>query len=375
MVDSSIVKRVLELAKKIQQIPAPTFDERERAAFVRQQFSQLGMGDTSTDNLGNVYFRIAGQGEKPPVVVSAHLDTVFPCETDLTLSSIDEKIVGPGIGDNALGVAALFGLLWSLNVISTSSGSKSSLAGDVWLVANVREEGLGNLAGIKAVVDRFSGAGATYIILEGSSLGRIYTRGLGVRRYGISVHTEGGHSWADYGKPSAVHEIADLVVRIKSLVVPSQPRSSLNIGVISGGTSVNTVAAEAKLQLDLRSENSQTLARLADQVEDIVRMADQRGGQAIRVHQEMIGERPAGEISADHPLVKLAISCHTANGISPQLCSGSTDANEPLSRGLPAVCIGLTTGEGTHSIHEYINTKPVSQGLGILTDLVQSVQH
>jgi tripeptide aminopeptidase len=371
--DPSFIDRVLELVVKIQQIPAPTFGENQRAEFIQRHFLEVGMKDVFIDGTGNVYALIRGHGEKPPLVVSAHMDTVFPADTNLAISRTPEKITGAGIGDNSLGLAGLFGLYWALCDTSIMQDQKPFLAGDIWLVANVCEEGLGNLKGMKAVVNRFGGEALAFLVLEGMSLGYIYHRGLGVKRYRITVHTKGGHSWVDFGTPSAIHELADLVVKIKNLDFPIEPRTSFNIGVISGGTSVNTIAAEASLQLDLRSISTQALDMMSDQVEALVDLTNKKGGENIHVGAEVIGERPAGEIPEDHPLVKLAVECHAVNGLKAKLNIGSTDANEPLSRGLPAICLGLTTGGGSHTTAEYIDVKPVGQGLGILVDLVHAV--
>jgi acetylornithine deacetylase/succinyl-diaminopimelate desuccinylase-like protein len=371
--NQSIVERVINLAEEIQQIPSPTFHETRRAEFVSGYFHNLGLDDTLLDECGNVYACLKGQGEKPPVVVTAHLDTVFPEDTNLTGTRTGEKISGPGIGDNSLGLAGLFGLYWALSETRSGQLGGRSLPGDVWLVANVGEEGLGDLKGMRSVVDRFRGNVLAYVILEGMSLGQIYHRGLGVRRYEISVDTKGGHSWIDYGNPSAIHELADLVVKIKNLALPIEPRTTLNIGVISGGTSVNTIAGKASMQLDLRSVSTLELGALLKQVESLVDQANLKGTGAIQVKAKIIGDRPAGEIPAEHPLVVLAEECHTINGISTRLNIGSTDANEPLSRGFPAVCIGLTTGGGSHTTSEFIELKPVGSGLQILADLVQAV--
>jgi len=371
--DPSIIERVLNLAMQIQQIPAPTFGEGQRAEFVRKSFYDLGVKDVTLDDSGNVYTHIDGRGNKPPLVVSAHLDTVFPQGTDLTSTRTLEKIAGPGIGDNSLGLAGLFGLYWIFNDNRVELSTRSDLEGDLWLAANVGEEGLGDLNGMKAVVNRFGEDSLAYVILEGMSLGQIYHRGLGVRRYRIRVHTKGGHSWVDYGSPSAIHELAELVVKIKYLPIPVEPRSSMNVGVITGGTSVNTIAADASCELDLRSESTQVLNNLRKQVESLVEETDRNGGEAIRVNAEVIGDRPAGEIPADHPMVQAAIECFARNGIKVKLNIGSTDANVPLSRGLPAICIGLTTGGGSHTLGEYIDTRPVTQGLGIVVDIIQAI--
>jgi tripeptide aminopeptidase len=372
-IDHEIINRVLDLAVRIQQIPAPTFGEGPRAKFVREQFIEAGAHAVNMDDLGNVYTCVHGVEGKPPLVVSAHLDTVFPQATNLSSIRNQEKISGPGIGDNSLGLAGLLGLYRVLSKSSSSKKDRINSIGDVWLVANVGEEGLGDLRGMKAAVDRFRNGPRAYIILEGMALGQIYHRGLGVRRYRVKVNTKGGHSWVDYGRPSAIHELAELVVKIRRLPIPTDPRSSINVGIINGGTSINTIAAQASFELDLRSENSLALNSLIGQVEKLVKEANTKRGPVVRASAEVIGNRPAGEISAQHPLVSAAIQCYASHGIKANLNIGSTDANEPLSRGFPAICIGLTTGGEAHTNREWINTRPVTQGMQILIDLIQAI--
>jgi di/tripeptidase len=219
-----------------------------------------------------------------------------------------------------------------------------------------------------AVVDRFGDRPLAYLVLEGMALGQIYHRALGVQRYRIRVRTQGGHSWVDYGAPSAIHELAALVTRLTGLPVPETPRSSLNVGVISGGTSINTIAPEATIELDLRSEGRDALASLIRQVETLTAAVNRVGVQATL---EIIGRRPSGEIPATHPLVNLARRNLEAQGLQPNLTIGSTDANIPLSRDLPAICVGLYTGYGAHTVNEYVNIEPIGQGLNFLIALVE----
>jgi acetylornithine deacetylase/succinyl-diaminopimelate desuccinylase-like protein len=365
---AQFVDRVLDLAITLQQIPAPTFKEARRAAYVHEQFLQEGLHDVATDSLGNVYGRLPGVGRAQAVIVSAHLDTVFPEDVDLQVRRSSEKIFGPGIGDNSLGVAGLFGLLWMLRKREESLGHP--LPGDIWLVANVGEEGLGDLRGMRAVVDRFGEDVKGYIIIEGMALGQIYHRGLGVQRYRITVRTMGGHSWVDYGRPSAIHELAAFITRLDATELPEKPRTTRNVGVISGGTTVNTIAAEACLELDLRSEDPQTLEELSAQVRTFVAAANQPG---VRFMVESIGHRPAGEIPPDHALVRLALRCLETAGLQPRLNIGSTDANIPLSLGLPAICLGLSSGGGAHTMSEFINTPPLAMGLAQLAALVEQI--
>ncbi len=354
------VERVLTLALAVQQIPAPTFHEEQRAAFVRQRWEAEGVA-VEQDEVGNVYAHLPGRGEAPPVVVSAHLDTVFPLETDLTVRHEGDRWYGPGLGDNSLGVAALFGLYWRLR-------HEGPLPGDLWLVADVGEEGLGDLRGMRAVVDRFGGEVAAYIVLEGLGLGQVYHRALGVRRYRLTVRTAGGHAWADFGRPSAVHEAAWLVAQLSRLPLPLNPRTTLNVGRLVGGVSVNTIAPEAWLEVDLRSEDPGTLAQLARQVEHLARQRQRRG---VTVSVEVIGDRPAGALPARHPLVRAAEEAFRQQGVSPKRIIGSTDANIPLSLGYPAVCLGLTLGGGAHTLQEYIETGPLALGLAAALSLTR----
>ena len=365
---SESIERVIELAIQIQQIPAPTFEEKKRAEFVRGLFSDEGLHDVSMDELGNVYGRWTVDNRSSrnakPLVVSAHLDTVFPSGTNLETKREDDKVYGPGIGDNSLGVAAMFGLLWMLRE------EKFKPDGDLWFVANVGEEGLGDLRGMKAVVERFGADVQAYLVLEGLALGHVYHRAVGVKRYRITARTTGGHSWSDYGKPSAIHELANLVVQLTSLELPSHPRTTLNVGKISGGTSVNVIASEAMIDLDLRSEGQESLAELISRVERLIYNANRP---EVHMETKVIGQRPAGEMSPNHPLVMLAEECLREQGLNSVLTSGSTDANVPLSKGYPAVVLGISTGGSAHTIHEYIHTKPVELGMEQLVNFVERV--
>lgn len=357
----AIPERVLDLAIQIQRIPAPTFHEAQRASFVRELFLTEQLLDIEKDQLSNVYARLPGTGGGRPLVVSAHSDTVFPAGTDLSIRRAGQRLYGPGIGDNSLGLAGLFGLIWMLRQ------KNIALPGDLWLVANVGEEGLGDLCGMRAVVDRFGEAPLGYLILEGMALGQIFHRALGVQRYRISAQTQGGHSWADYGRPSAITELAAIVGKLNEIPLPNIPRTTLNVGVIEGGFSVNTIAATASLELDLRSEESEALQTLAERVEALVVQANRP---EVRVKAEIIGQRPAGKISKQHAFTQLAVQALTAQKLEPQFMIGSTDANIPLSRKLPAITIGLTVGNGAHTLDEYILTDLLEKGMDQLYKIV-----
>ena len=361
---NDFVNRVIDLAIQIQQIPAPTFHETKRAEHLNGLFLQEGLRDVSIDEAGNVLARLTGKGNGKPLIISAHLDTVFPADTDLRVTRGSELIHGPGLGDNSIGVAALFGLMWMLRERDIE------LDGDVWFVANVAEEGLGDLRGMKAVVERFGADVKAYLVLEGLALGHVYHRAVGVKRYRVTARTSGGHSWSDYGQPSAVHELAKIVVGLAALELPNHPRTTMNVGKISGGTSVNVIASEASLDLDLRSEGQEALAGLVSAAEKLINGANR---QRVKMEAEVIGQRPAGEISASHPLVMLARDCLREQGLEAGLISGSTDANVPLSKGYPAIVMGVTTGGSAHTIHEYINAALIVKGMEQLACFVSRV--
>jgi acetylornithine deacetylase/succinyl-diaminopimelate desuccinylase-like protein len=314
------------------------------------------------DQVGNVFACLPGEGSSDVLVVSAHTDTVFPQETDLGVSRKPGRVKGPGIGDNSLGVAGLFGLLWALRE------QEIRLPGDLWLVANVGEEGLGDLYGMREVVARFGEQPLGYIVLEGLAFGRLYHRGLGVKRYRIEASTQGGHSWVDYGSPSAVHELAGLVIELAKIRLPRRPRTTLNVGRIAGGVSINTIAPSAWIEVDVRSEDGKTLEQTCAKVDQAVQAAAKRG---VQFSIEQIGHREFGEIPRTHPLVAVGAAALRRQGVEPDFLIGSTDANIPLSRGIPAICIGLANGGYAHTVNEFMLLENLPRGLGQMLDIVR----
>jgi len=354
---------VVETAIAIQQIPAPTFEERARGVYVAEQMRALGLAGVQIDAVGNVYGRRAGVAGAPALLVAAHLDTVFPAGTDLTVRREGARIYGPGLGDNSMGVAALLHLARALQQHDIAH------QGDVWFVANVGEEGLGDLRGMRAAVDRLEGQIAAAIALEGCGPDRIIHAGLGVRRYRINASATGGHSWADFGAPSAIHALVRLAAELSRMEAPGEPRSSFNIGVIEGGSSVNTIAQHAALLLDLRSAGPNALSRLIGQVEAALARA-RLAERGVTFELETVGNRPAGAIPLDHPLVRAAGAAYRAEGFGNHYDIASTDANIPLSRGIPAVCVGVTDGENEHRLDEYIQPARLAAGMRALLRLV-----
>ena len=360
------VEQLAELSIEVQQIPAPTGAEAVRANWVQKQFVQLKLADVSQDGLYNVFARIPGRREAPALLVSAHTDTVFPANTDLSvrIDGASGRIYGPGIGDNSAGVAALLMLAELLAQLPAPPV-------DIWLVANSGEEGLGDLRGMRGAVDRLGSRIGASVVIEGMGLGRVVHRALGSRRYRIAARAPGGHSWSDFGTASAVHALVQLAADLSRLRVPETPRTTFNIGRISGGRSVNTIAQEAMLELDLRSEEPEALAQAIDDVLAIVQayQTPDWARRDVRIEASVIGDRPPGGIDAAHPLVRAALSALHDVGWqgAPDLRISSTDANIPLSRGIPAVCVGVTEGGSAHRLEEWMLKAPLGPGMRHLT--------
>jgi tripeptide aminopeptidase len=357
----------LETALAIQQVPAPTFEEAARSAFVLERLRRIGLSDVTSDELGNVYGCRPGragsqdeaQPQRPALLIAAHLDTVFPRGTDLQVRYEGDRIYGPGLGDNSTGAAAM------LRIAEVMERHDLPNEGDVWFVGNVGEEGLGDLRGIRAAVERLRDKLGAVIILEGCDFGTLHHQAIGVRRYRIEVTGPGGHSWGNYGTPSAIHVLARLAARITELHLGRTPRTTFNIGMIEGGTSVNTIAERASLLLDMRSVSAPALRDLVAQVDRLVAAAA-AGHPDVQVRVVTVGDRPSGSIPREHPLVQAAVSAYQSVGATVSYQQSSTDANIPLSMGIPAVCVGLTDGGNAHRQDEYIQPANLGRGLQAL---------
>ena len=348
----------------IQQVAAPTFAEEQRAAAMEAHFRAAGVADVARDALHNVFARLPGRDPaRPPLVVSAHLDTVFPATTDLATRRDGALLYGPGIGDNSTGLGGL--LVLARTLIDRTLPHDA----DIYLVANVGEEGLGDLRGMRAVVERF-GEQALYVIVEGGLFGQLTHQAVGVRRYRIDVSAPGGHSWGGFGATSAIHVLGQLIAAIDRLDVPAAPKTTYNVGLIEGGTSINTIAHAARLWLDLRSEGAAELERLVAQVMSLLEEMNEQHAAAedgVRLAATQVGNRPAGAIDRAAPVVARAEAALRAVGCPEvRYIVSSTDANVPLSRGYEAVCLGLTQSGNSHRPDEYIDVTHLADGLGQL---------
>jgi acetylornithine deacetylase/succinyl-diaminopimelate desuccinylase-like protein len=347
------VPRVIEDAIAICEVPAPTFDEGRRGEFVGRQMAAMGLGAPRTDAEGNVICEMPGNPERGTVVVMAHLDTVFRIETPVKVRREGGRLHGPGIGDNSMAVA---GMLWLGDALRDLPGR-----GALVLAANVGEEGLGNLRGAKALWDQYGERATAWVALEGAMSGEAVNLGIPSRRLQIAYHGLGGHSWRDFGRPSAIHALGALISQIGQIRPPTSPRTTYNIGGISGGRSVNTIAQDAELVLDMRSEDGAALAALEHQVRGLV--AAIGGAAGMRADIDVVGDRPGGRLAEGHWLAQIVDSAAAEVDVKLRWKSASTDGNIPLSHGAPAVTLGVAKGDNLHSVEEFLDVAPILSNL------------
>lgn len=361
-VSRGMAGEVIALAAEITAIPAPTNAELARSERIRQLMPTLGFHNVAVDDIGDVVGTLPGKLSARKVLIAAHIDTVFPASTPMLVSVGSDQSFGPGIGDNGIGIASALMLPTMLQRAGVTTET------DILVTGNVGEEGLGDLRGMKAVMDAHSDVGAV-IALEGHNLGRVTHVAVGSRRYRVTVEGPGGHSWGDHGNPSAIDAAARIINELTSMSLPTHPKTTLNVGMIEGGISVNTIAPRVEFLLDLRSVEEEPLQKLAADVERALR----RNRESICISFEIIGERPAGVVKTESRIIRLASTILESIGINPVGDASSTDANIPISREIPAVCIGITTGGNVHREDEYIDNAPVSDGLYQFLALTVSV--
>lgn len=332
---------------QINSIPAPPFGESERADYLCQKFSASGLTKAHLDDEGNCVALRPGVSNAPLLVVSAHLDTVFSADTDLTPRRVGAKLFAPGIADDACGLAALIAIANALQACEIQT------AGSILFVGTVGEEGAGNLRGVRHLFTKSEWAGHidAFISFDGAGLDRITNGALGSRRYRVEFRGAGGHSWSDFGTANPVHALARAIARLASYPAPAVPRTTFNVGHIEGGQGVNAIPRQASFDVDLRSANADELLKLDAFFRRSVReAADEENGrrssgiEPLAVVTEMIGERPGGETQADDPLVKFAWVATEAVGGKASLDRASTDSNLPISLGVSAITLG---GGGT----------------------------
>lgn len=376
--DADYAQTIAELIR-ITEVAAPPFKEQARAVLLEQLFRAQGLADVRIDGIGNVTGLRRGSGGGRLLVVAAHLDTVFPEGTPVKVRRDVNRLHAPGIGDDSLGLAAL--LAW----IRTMDAARIRTRDDILFVANVGEEGAGNLRGTRFLFERSEYAGriSAFISVDGADASRIVNGGTGSRRYRVTFKGPGGHSYGAFGIVNPLVAAADAVQRLYGIATPVQPKTTYSASVIGGGTSVNSIPESIFVEFDLRSVDRDELRRIdqgllagiADAVAAENRARSTRFG-SVTADVQLIGERPVGRTPDDAPLVVTALRTLTRHGYAPSLEYSSTDANVPMSLGVPAITIGTgATGGRAHSPDEFLDVEQQAfvRGLTAGLDIVLAV--
>jgi tripeptide aminopeptidase len=349
--------RTLEDQARFCEVPAPPFKEAARGEVLRREFLSAGLVNVRTDREGNVLGDRPGRASRPRLVMAAHLDTVFPEGTAVTVAREGTILRGPGIADNCRGLAVLVRVAKALGEAGVTT------EGSVTFVANVGEEGLGDLRGMKELFGTtLKGEIDRFVSIDGGGLHLTHIA-VGSQRYRVTYTAPGGHSFGAFGLPNPIHALGRAVARIAELRVPHYPRTTFNVGRIGGGTSVNAIPADAWMEVDMRSSDPAALAALAAEFHAAADAAaveeNARWGRVgvVAVLKERVGDRPAGVTPPDAPIVQTTRAVAAALGLSLVLGEGSTDANLPISLKIPAVTIGAGgRGADAHSLNESFDT-------------------
>jgi tripeptide aminopeptidase len=350
---------------RLTEIPAPSFQEEKRAAAVTELLASAGL-QTHTDKLGNVIGELQGSSDKEMILVTAHLDTVFPEGTPVKVQREGQRLLAPGISDNGTGLAGLVALAHAIH------DSHIAPQRTLLFAANVGEEGEGNLRGMRALIDAYRTKLRAVIVLDGSGTDHVTTKALASRRMEVVITGPGGHSWSDFGMPNPINALVRGGMRFINTKVPSIPRTTFNLGQVEGGTSVNSIPYEAKLKVDLRSESEDELVRLevalrecmGAGVKDEMDNARDRTKGKLDWKINVIGSRPGGELTADSPLLAALRAADDYVGNHSRIERSSTDANIPLSLRIDAIAIGAGgNGGNAHSLQEWY--EPAEREVGL----------
>jgi len=343
------------------QVPAPPFKESARAALYAQKFRELGLSDVEIDEEGNVLGLRRGTGAPGGklVIVSAHLDSVFPEGTDTTVRREGERLYAPGVGDDATGLAT------QLSIINAMNEAHIQTPSDILFVGTVGEEGLGDLRGMRYLFTngRYKDRASAFFSIDGTSSTDFTSGGVGSKRYKLTFRGPGGHSFGAFGLVNPMSAMAQAVVGLYDIPVPASPKTTYSASVVSGGTSINAIPREIVLQVDMRSESAGELAKMeqaflaaVDAAVAAENQARSTAEGAVSVERELVGDRPAGTTPDTAAIVGYASAAYRVRGISPRISSGSTDSNVPMSLGIPALTIPRAADGGRgHSVDEWID--------------------
>ena len=353
--------------RELTEIPAPPFGEAARSEWLRQKFTALGLENVHVDELGNVLALLFPAPQSPLIGISAHLDTVFPQGTALKTREEANRLYGPGISDNAAGVIAMLAMASAIKRVQLQP------ARNIVFIGNVGEEGEGNLRGMRHLFSAppWRDAIHSLLVIDGAGTDTYVNQALGSRRFEVTFHSPGGHSWSDFGVPNPIVLLSRALASFSEVHIPESPRTTFNIGVISGGTSVNSIPESATARVDLRSASMEELQKLEDRLRECVAEAwnevplSYRAGEPkVTLAIESIGDRPAAELPAETRILQIvrAVDKHLRIESFPRLAS--TDANVPLSLGIEATTIGAGgDGGGAHTLREWFDCSNRDLGL------------
>jgi len=350
---------------RVTEIPAPPFQEAARASAIKMLLADSGL-NVQIDKTGNVIAELPGANEKEIVMLTAHLDTVFPPGTNVKVRREGDRMSAPGISDNGTGLAGLVSIARAIHE------SQIQPRRTILFVADVGEEGEGNLRGMRALVDTYRTKLKAVVVLDGSGTDHVTTKALASRRLEVQITGPGGHSWSDFGMPNPINALVRGSIRFINTKVPPTPRTTFNLGQIEGGTSVNSIPYDAKLKVDVRSESEDELTKLdsalreaiAAGVRDEMESSRDRSKGKLDWKIDVLGTRPGGEISANSPLLAALRAADDYVSNQSRIERSSTDANIPLSNGIDAISIGAGgTGGGAHSLQEWY--EPTGREMGL----------
>jgi tripeptide aminopeptidase len=345
------------------EIPAPPFKEQKRAASYLEMLRDLGLSDVEKDEEGNVMGLRKGTGGGPMLAVLAHLDTVFPEGTDVKVKRSGTRLMAPGVGDDTRALALL------LTVVRAMNAAKFETASDILFAGNVGEEGEGDLRGVKYLLQKgkYKGRIQRFISIDGGDQGSITNGALGSKRYHVTFKGPGGHSYGAFGLVSPAFAMGNAMTKFSRLVVPRSPKTTFNVGVVSGGTSVNSIPVEMSMDVDMRSESPEELRKLVESFQRVVREAVDEENKTrstaegrIVADVKLIGDRPPGETALSSSLVEITTAAVKAYGLKPTYNISSTDSNIPISMGVEAVTIGRGPGGRSHSLDEWTDVEKKS---------------
>ena len=358
-------KEAYELLLTLARIPAPSNQEEERAAFCKAWLEDQGCRGIYTDEALNVVWPVGDTGENPLLVVMAHSDVVFPDTSPLPLEIRDGRIYCPGVADDTANAVAL---MMAAKYIAETGIQPEGMG--LLLVVNAGEEGLGNLKGSRKIMADYGSRVREFISFDDMNCNGV-SHAVGSRRYRVEVTTEGGHSFRDFGRPNAIACLSALITDLYAQPIPKLGRTTCNVGTIQGGTSVNTIAQQAEMLYEFRSDEREALAILEEQFQDALQRHRQEG---VSITLTQVGDRPcAGDVHPDRMadlMTRASQAVERYYGRPVHFVSGSTDCNIPLSLGIPAVCVGCCFGSGAHTREEYVEIDSLLPGLKVAFDLI-----